>query len=163
MPILKIHKNALYVNNELVKFQFEIDTVLVLDSQVIVLIKTPYDIDNNDNVYSVDFHGKITHKSIQAYSVEYLLNNKGINLTFVTTAGDINNTSSTTVITSNYFFYRETQPEKSLLHQLIKVAPQWSIGYVSSSLKNKLEKELKAIDSFESYLLDKNRWLNIKE
>ena len=43
MPILKIHKNALYVNNELVKFQFEIDTVLVLDSQVIVLIKTPYD------------------------------------------------------------------------------------------------------------------------
>ena len=44
MPILKIHKNALYVNNELVKFQFEIDTVLVLDSQVIVLIKTPYDI-----------------------------------------------------------------------------------------------------------------------
>lgn len=60
MPILKIHKNALYVNNELVNFQFEIDTVLVLDSQVIVLIKTPYDIDNNDNVYSVDFHGKIT-------------------------------------------------------------------------------------------------------
>ena len=60
MPILKIHKNALYVNNELVKFQFEIDTVLVLDSQVIVLIKTPYDIDDNDNVYSVDFHGKIT-------------------------------------------------------------------------------------------------------
>ena len=60
MPILKIHKNALYVNNELVKFQFEIDTVLVLDSQVIVLIKIPYDIDKNDNVYSVDFHGKIT-------------------------------------------------------------------------------------------------------
>lgn len=50
MPILKIHKNALYVNNELVKFQFEIDTVLVLDSQVIVLIKTPYDIDNNDRI-----------------------------------------------------------------------------------------------------------------
>lgn len=82
-----------------------------------------------------ELEDKITHKSIQAYSVEYLLNNKGINLTFVTTAGDINNTSSTTVITSNYFFYRETQPEKSLLHQLIKVAPQWSIGYVSSSLK----------------------------
>ncbi len=60
MPILKIHKNALYVNNELVKFRFEIDTVLVLDSQVIVLIKIPYDIDKNDNVYSVDFHGKIT-------------------------------------------------------------------------------------------------------
>ena len=30
-------------------------------------------------------------------------------------------------------------------------------------LKTKLEEELKAIDSFESYLLDKNRWLNIKE
>ena len=25
-------------------------------------------------------------------------------------------------------------------------------------LKTKLEEELKAIDSFESYLLDKNRW-----
>ena len=32
-----------------------------------------------------------------------------------------------------------------------------------AELKTKLEKELKAIDSFESYLLDKNRWLNIKE
>ena len=84
-----------------------------------------------------ELEDKITHKSIQAYSVECLLNNKGINLTFVTTAGDINNTSSTTIVTSNYFFYRETQPEKSLLHQLIKVAPQWSIGYVSPSLKNK--------------------------
>ncbi len=30
-------------------------------------------------------------------------------------------------------------------------------------LKTKLEEELKAIDSFESYLLDKNKWLNIKE
>ncbi|WP_066165925.1 LTA synthase family protein [Aliarcobacter cryaerophilus] len=30
-------------------------------------------------------------------------------------------------------------------------------------LKTKLEEELKAIDSFESYLLDKNRWINIKE
>lgn len=60
MHILKMHKNVLYVNNELVKFRFEIDTVLVLDSQVIVLIKVPYDTDNNDNVYSVDFNGKIT-------------------------------------------------------------------------------------------------------
>ena len=57
MPILKIHKNALYVNNELVKFQFEIDTVLVLDSQVIVLIKIPYDIDKNDSLIVNDFYG----------------------------------------------------------------------------------------------------------
>ena len=29
-------------------------------------------------------------------------------------------------------------------------------------LKFKLEEELKAIDSFESYLLDKNKWSNVK-
>lgn len=66
-----------------------------------------------------------------------MLNKKSVNLTFITTAGDINNTDSTTTVTSNYFFYREEQPEKSLLHQLIAVAPQWKIGYVSDSLKNK--------------------------
>lgn len=58
-------------------------------------------------------------------------------MTFITTAGDINSSDSTTIVTSNYFFYRESQPEKSLLHQLIKVAPQWKIGYVSGSLWNK--------------------------
>ena len=84
-----------------------------------------------------EFEDKIPHKSIQAYSAEYLLNQKGINLTFITTAGDINSTDSTTIVTSNYFFYKESQPEKSLLHQLVKVAPQWSIGYVSPSLKEK--------------------------
>ena len=84
-----------------------------------------------------EFEDKVPHKSISAYSAEYLLNQKGINLTFVTTAGDINSTTSTTIVTSNYFFYRESQPDKSLLHQLIKVAPQWSIGYVSHSLKDK--------------------------
>lgn len=84
-----------------------------------------------------NLENKVPSKSIQAYSAEYLLNNKGINLTFITTAGDINSSDSTTIVTSNYFFYRESQPEKSLLHQLIKVAPQWKIGYVSGSLWNK--------------------------
>lgn len=83
------------------------------------------------------FENKVPSKSISAYSAEYLLNNKGINLTFITTAGNINSTDSTTIVTSNYFFYKESQPEKSLLHQLIKVAPQWSIGYVSPSLYSK--------------------------
>lgn len=83
------------------------------------------------------FENKIPSKSISAYSAEYLLNNKGINLTFVTTAGDINDTTSTTIVTSNYFFYNEKQEEKSLLHQLIKAAPQWKIGYVSPSLREK--------------------------
>lgn len=82
------------------------------------------------------FDDKIPNKEIKAYSAEYLLNNKGINLTFITTAGNINNTDSTTIVTSNYFFYSEFQPEKSLLHQLIKAAPQWKIGYVSSSLRD---------------------------
>ena len=83
------------------------------------------------------FENKVPSKSISAYSAEYLLNNKGINLTFITTAGDINDTTSTTIVTSNYFFYSEKQEDKSLLHQLIKAAPQWKIGYVSPSLREK--------------------------
>lgn len=57
-----------------------------------------------------NLENKVPSKSIQAYSAEYLLNNKGINLTFITTAGDINSSDSTTIVTSNYFFYRESQP-----------------------------------------------------
>lgn len=87
--------------------------------------------------YEEAYEDKVHNKTITAYSAEYMLNSKGINLTFVTTAGNINNTSSTTVVTSNYFFYRTQQPEKSLLHQLIKVVPLWSIGYVSPSLMTK--------------------------
>lgn len=87
--------------------------------------------------YEEAYEDKVHNKTITAYSAEYMLNTKGINLTFVTTAGNINDTSSTTVVTSNYFFYRAQQPEKSLLHQLIKVVPLWSIGYVSPSLMTK--------------------------
>lgn len=87
--------------------------------------------------YEEAYEDKVHNKTITAYSAEYMLNSKGINLTFVTTAGNINDTSSTTVVTSNYFFYRVQQPEKSLLHQLIKVVPLWSIGYVSPSLMTK--------------------------
>lgn len=84
--------------------------------------------------YEETYEDRVNSKSITAYSAEYLLNNKSVNLTFVTTAGDINNTESTTVVTSNYFFYSGLFHEKSLLHQLLAVAPQWKIGYVSPSL-----------------------------
>lgn len=87
--------------------------------------------------YEEAYEDKVHNKTITAYSAEYTLNTKGINLTFITTAGNINDTSSTTIVTSNYFFYREQQPDKSLLHQLIKVAPMWKIGYVSGSLRGK--------------------------
>lgn len=87
--------------------------------------------------YEEAYEDKVHNKTITAYSAEYMLNTKGINLTFITTAGNINDTSSTTIVTSNYFFYREQQPDKSLLHQLIKVAPMWKIGYVSGSLRGK--------------------------
>ena len=87
--------------------------------------------------YEEAYEDKVHNKTITAYSAEYILNGKGVNLIFVTTAGNINDTSSTTVVTSNYFFYRAQQPEKSLLHQLIKVVPLWSIGYVSPSLMTK--------------------------
>lgn len=87
--------------------------------------------------YEEAYEDKVHNKTIIAYSAEYTLNTKGINLTFITTAGNINDTSSTTIVTSNYFFYREQQPDKSLLHQLIKVAPMWKIGYVSGSLRGK--------------------------
>lgn len=87
--------------------------------------------------YDEAYEDKVHNKAITAYSAEYMLNSKGVNLTFITTAGDINDTSSTTIVTSNYFFYRVQQPKKSLLHQLIKVVPLWSIGYVSPSLMTK--------------------------
>ena len=87
--------------------------------------------------YEENYEDKVHNKAITAYSAEYMLNSKGINLTFITTAGNINDTSNTTIVTSNYFFYREQQPDKSLLHQLIKVAPMWKIGYVSASLRSK--------------------------
>lgn len=87
--------------------------------------------------YEEAYEDKVHNKAIIAYSAEYTLNTKGINLTFITTAGNINDTSSTTIVTSNYFFYREQQPDKSLLHQLIKIAPMWKIGYVSGSLRGK--------------------------
>lgn len=82
------------------------------------------------NEYSQNFSNRTPSKSIKAYSAEYLLNNKGVNLTFITSSG------STHTYSKSYKFWDilpANQPN-TLLGQLVAVAPQWSIGYVSSSL-----------------------------
>lgn len=83
--------------------------------------------------YKQDYENKIYSKEVTAYSAEFLLNNKGINLTFVTTPDD-----STKVYSKSYKFWDEldrfTTEPVSLLGNLFLIAPQWKIGYVSSSL-----------------------------
>lgn len=83
--------------------------------------------------YKQDYENKIYSKEVTAYSAEFLLNNKGINLTFVTTPDD-----STKVYSKSYKFWDEldrfTNEPVSLLGNLFLIAPQWKIGYVSSSL-----------------------------
>ncbi|WP_294449507.1 hypothetical protein [uncultured Ruminococcus sp.] len=56
---IKIHENALYINDELVTFDFNIDTLIIMDTKIIVLLDIPYDSNELDNIYAVDFKGKI--------------------------------------------------------------------------------------------------------
>lgn len=85
--------------------------------------------------YSQDYENKIPSKTVTAYSAEYILNNKGINLTFVTTPND-----STTVISKSYKFWDEldrySTEKTSLLGNLLVLAPQWSVGNISHDLIN---------------------------
>ena len=85
--------------------------------------------------YTQNYQNRIPSKSITAYSAEYILNNKGINLTFVTTPND-----STKVISKSYKFWDEldrySQEKTSLLGCLLEIAPQWSVGNISHDLIN---------------------------
>ena len=84
--------------------------------------------------YDQTFENKVNKKEITAYSAEYLLNFKGINLTFVTTPASA---TSTKVISKSYKFYDLINPEGTLLYELVSACPQWKIGYVSMSLIDK--------------------------
>lgn len=85
--------------------------------------------------YKQDYENKVYSKEITAYSAEYLLNNKGINLTFITTPDD-----STKTYSKSYKFWDEldrySNEPVSLLGNLFLIAPQWKIGEVSTSLWN---------------------------
>ena len=84
--------------------------------------------------YEQDFEHQVTSKDVTAYSAEYLLNFKGVNLTFVTTPAS---STSTKVISKSYKFYDIINPEGTLLYELMSVCPQWKIQYVSTSLLDK--------------------------
>lgn len=84
--------------------------------------------------YKQDFEHPVTSKDVTAYSAEYLLNFKGVNLTFVTTPAS---STSTKVISKSYKFYDTIAPEGTLLYELMSVCPQWKISYVSTSLLEK--------------------------
>lgn len=56
---IKLHKNALYINDELITFDFDIDTLIVMDDKIIVLLDIPYDSSELDNIYAVNLSGKI--------------------------------------------------------------------------------------------------------
>lgn len=55
---IKLHKNALYINDELITFDFDIDTLIVMDDKIIVLLDIPYDSSELDNIYAVNLSGK---------------------------------------------------------------------------------------------------------
>ena len=84
--------------------------------------------------YDLDFENKITTKSVTAYSAEYLLNFKDVNLVFVTTPAS---STSTKVISKSYKFYDTGNPQGTLLYELMSICPQWKINYVSQSLMDK--------------------------
>lgn len=56
---IKIHNNALYVNDELVTFDHNIDSLIILSDRIIVLLDIPYDVSELDNIYAVDPKGKV--------------------------------------------------------------------------------------------------------
>lgn len=101
--------------------------------------------------YTQKYENLIYSKEIVAYSAEFLLNNKGINLVFVTSPDD-----STKVFSKSYKFWDEldraaTEPV-SLLGNLLKVAPQWSVGRVSTSLWNQYRSFSETNDGLYGFL-----------
>ena len=59
---IKLHKNALYINDKLITFDFDIDTLIVMDDKIIVLLDIPYDSSELDNIYAVNLSGKIIRR-----------------------------------------------------------------------------------------------------
>ena len=101
--------------------------------------------------YTQRYENQIYSKEIVAYSAEFLLNNKGINLVFVTSPDD-----STKVYSKSYKFWdeldRAAAEPVSLLGNLLKVAPQWSVGRVSTSLWNQYRSFSETNDGLYGFL-----------
>lgn len=76
-----------------------------------------------------EINGRDNYKEITAYSYEYTLNYKGVNLTFIK-ASNIN----TLTYSKSYKFYDNVNPNGTLLYELFKICPNWTIKYVSQDL-----------------------------
>lgn len=101
--------------------------------------------------YKQNYENKVYTKEITAYSAEYLLNNKGINLTFITTPND-----STKTYSKSYKFWdeldRNSKNPVSLLGNLFLIVPQWRIGRVSTSLWNQYRSFSESNDGLYGFL-----------
>lgn len=101
--------------------------------------------------YKQNYENRIYSKEITAYSAEYLLNNKGINLTFITSPDD-----STKTYSKSYKFWdeldRNSENPISLLGNLFLIAPQWKIGMVSTSLWNQYRSFSESNDGLYGFL-----------
>lgn len=55
----RVHQNVLFVDNKQICFPHHIDTVIVMESQAIVLRNIPNHCDKIDNIYSIGLDAKI--------------------------------------------------------------------------------------------------------
>lgn len=81
--------------------------------------------------------GTKPYKEITAYSLEYMLNAKGVN-----------------ILDGTYKFYDPINPTGTLLQKLIEIVPSWKIGTVSSSLYKKYRTFEKPSNSLYSFLME---------
>lgn len=110
-------------------------------------------------------------KSVTAYSYEYTLNSKGVNIgdtsatnfsvpnkininTYTNFTNPSDSTTSDKVNDNNYKFYDSISPQGTLLYELLKVVPSWSVGYVNESLCNKIRHFESSNSSLYSFLME---------
>ena len=113
--------------------------------------------------------GEVPTKEITAYSYEYMLNAKGVNIG--NTEGNnievnIKVPNSYTELNTNtketdskrnggeYKFYDQRNPEGTLLYELMKVTPIWKIGKVNTTLCNKKRYFEVPTNSLYSFLME---------
>ncbi len=57
--IIRVNGNELNVNGKIIKFDYEIRETKLVDSQVMVLLSIPFNVNEVDNIYAVSLEGKI--------------------------------------------------------------------------------------------------------
>lgn len=60
--IIKINKNELRIDKNIIKFSYDIREIKIVDNQVIVLLSIPYNVDETSNIYAVSLDCKIIWK-----------------------------------------------------------------------------------------------------